>query len=210
MEAGVPQAPTNRVKLAKKHVEGELGPHFGKPVFLRIVKEDWLLELWVKEGKNWRILKTYGIAAMSGGPGPKEAEGDEQAPEGFYAVVPGAMNPHSSYHLSFNIGYPNSYDRRLGRTGSYIMVHGGICSIGCFAMTDPVIEEIYTMVNEYFRAGGTRVPVQIYPFEMTAERMEKEKASPHYPFWQYLQPGWQHTRDCREPYQGTGVSSASI
>ncbi len=80
------------------------------------------------------------------------------------------------------------------------MVHGGDCSIGCFAMTDPVIEEIYTMVNEYFRAGGTRVPVQIYPFEMTAERMKKEKASPHHAFWLYLQPGWQHTHDHNEPY----------
>ncbi len=200
MEAEVPQKPTARVELARKHVKGKLGTHFGKPVFLRIVKEDWLLELWVKEGKGWRILKIYEIAAMSGEPGPKEAGGDEQAPEGFYAVVPGAMNPHSCYHLSFNIGYPNRYDRSLGRTGSYIMVHGGDCSIGCFAMTDPVIEEIYTMVNEYFRAGGTRVPVQIYPFEMTAERMKKEKASPHHAFWLYLQPGWQHTHDHNEPY----------
>jgi len=200
MEAEVPQKSAAREELAKKQVESELGAHFGKPVFLRIVKEDWLLELWVKEGEGWRILKTYEIAAMSGGLGPKEAEGDEQAPEGFYAVVPGAMNPHSSYHLSFNIGYPNAYDRSLGRTGSYIMVHGGDCSIGCFAMTDPVIEEIYTMVNEYFRAGGTRVPIQIYPFEMTAERMKEEKASPHHPFWLHLQPGWQHTHDHNEPY----------
>ncbi len=106
MEAEVPQKPTARVELARKHVKGKLGTHFGKPVFLRIVKEDWLLELWVKEGKGWRILKIYEIAAMSGEPGPKEAEGDEQAPEGLYAVVPGAMNPHSCYHLSFNIGYP--------------------------------------------------------------------------------------------------------
>lgn len=110
MEAGVSQAPTDRVTLAKKHVEGELGAHFGKSVFLRIVKEDWLLELWVKEGEYWRILKTYEIAAMSGGPGPKEAEKD----------------------------------------------------------------------------------------------------SPHCPFWQYLQPGWQHTCDHKEPYQETCDSPASI
>lgn len=191
-----------RVATAKAHVQPALGEHFGKPIFLRIVKEDWVLELWVREGAVWRKLKTYEIAAMSGELGPKTAEGDMQAPEGFYAVVPGAMNPRSNYHLSFNIGYPNRYDRSIGRTGSYIMIHGGACSIGCFAMTDPVIEEIYTLINEYFLAGGDRVPVQIYPFEMTAERMEQEKNNPHYTFWQHLQPGWQYTHDRAEPYTG--------
>lgn len=195
------QAEEARVTRARQRVQTELGEHFGKQVFIRIIKEDYQLELWLQEGDgSWSILKVYDISAMSGEPGPKQAEGDEQAPEGFYRVVPGNMNPHSKFHLSFNIGYPNAYDRSLGRTGSFIMVHGGNESIGCFAMTDPCIEEIYTLVNEAFRKGSPYVPVQIYPFRMTPERMQQEAAHAHIAFWQHLLPGWQHTETKQEPF----------
>lgn len=190
-----------RVIQARQNVLPELELHFGKPVFIRIIKEDWELELWVKEPDNtWHILKTYEIEAMSGELGPKTAEGDEQAPEGFYRVVPGNMNPRSKFHLSFNIGYPNLYDRSLGRTGSFIMIHGGDESIGCFAMTDPIIEEIYTLVNEAFNAGTKCIPVQVYPFRMTSERMQTEQESKHIEFWQHLLPGWQYTETNKAPY----------
>lgn len=191
-----------RVSRAREHVAAELGSCFGRPVFIRIIKEELLLELWCQDKQGtWDILRRYPIAAMSGDLGPKTAEGDLQAPEGFYEVRPGGMNPRSSFHLSFNIGYPNAYDQKLGRTGSFIMIHGGEASIGCFAMTDPVIEEIYTMVHEAHAAGQTCVPVQIYPFRMTKERMEEEKESPHYAFWRnLLLPGWQDTELHRRPY----------
>ena len=191
----------DRVATARQHVEASLGHHFGKPVFIRIIKEDWELELWIREADNsWRIIKTYEIEAMSGKLGPKTAEGDKQAPEGFYRVYKSSLNPRSAYHLSFNIGYPNSYDRRLGRTGSFIMIHGGDDSIGCFAMTDPVIEEIYTMVNEAFNAGTKCIPVQVYPFRMTSERMQAEQESEHIDFWNHLLPGWQYTESKKAPY----------
>ena len=190
-----------RVTQARQRVQAGLGQHFGKPVFIRIIKEDYELELWLQDADgSWGIHKVYDIAAMSGDLGPKQAEGDEQAPEGFYRVVPGNMNPRSRFHLSFNIGYPNAYDRRLGRTGSFIMVHGGDESIGCFAMTDPCIEEIYTLVNEAFKAGIPNIPVQIYPFRMTPERMQEEAESEHIKFWQHLLPGWLHTESRHEPY----------
>lgn len=199
---GTPCHGNDRVAEARQHVEAELKEHFGKPVFLRIIKEDYELELWLQEpdGK-WRLFNTYEIAAMSGELGPKTKEGDEQAPEGFYRVLPRAMNPRSMYHLSFNIGYPNAYDRSLGRTGSYIMVHGSDVSIGCFAMTDPIIEEIYTLVNEAFRAGVKSVPVQVYPFRMTEERMQEEASHQHFEFWQHLLPGWQYTEQHKAPYE---------
>lgn len=191
-----------RVHLARRHVVSSLGAFFGRPVFIRIIKEEALLELWSQNPEGvWHVLRSYPIAAMSGELGPKTAEGDLQAPEGFYTVRPHGMNPRSSYHLSFNIGYPNRYDRKQGRTGSLIMVHGGEASIGCFAMTDPVIEEIYIMVHEAHAAGQKSVPVQIYPFRMTEERLEKESESPHLLFWrQHLLPGWQYTEKHREPY----------
>ena len=191
----------DRVLNARENVRSEFEEHFGKPVFIRIVKEDRDLELWVQEAdKSWHLLKIYHIFGMSGELGPKTAEGDNQAPEGFYRVYPLSMNPRSKFHLSFNIGYPNAYDRKLGRTGSFIMVHGDILSIGCFAMTDARIEEIYTMVNEAFKAGTVHVPVQVYPFRMTAERMLKERESEHFEFWQHLLPGWQHTETSCSPY----------
>ena len=195
------QAATDRVATARQNVQEEFGEHFGKPVFIRIIKDDRDLELWVQEAdKSWRILKTYHIFGMSGDLGPKTAEGDEQAPEGFYRVYPRSMNPRSKFHLAFNIGYPNAYDRSLERTGSFIMVHGNILSIGCFAMTDSRVEEIYTLVNEAFKAGVSYVPVQVYPFRMTPERMQEEQENEHYAFWQHLLPGWQHTETTATPY----------
>lgn len=195
------QTTGDRVLDARNNVQTEFAEHFGKPVFIRIIKEDRDLELWVQEAdKSWQILKSYHIFGMSGELGPKTAEGDEQAPEGFYRVYPHSMNPRSKFHLSFNIGYPNAYDRKLGRTGSFIMVHGDILSIGCFAMTDARIEEIYTMVNEAFKTGTQYVPVQVYPFRMTDERMLKEQESEHFEFWQHLLPGWQHTETSCSPY----------
>lgn len=191
---------TERVVAARERVAPALQDFFGCPVFLRIIKEDWELELWVQKDSVWQIAKTYPIAGMSGDIGPKTREGDEQAPEGFYRVFPHNMNPYSSYHLSFNIGYPNLYDQQAGRTGSLIMVHGSDVSIGCFAMTDPGIEEIYTLVHEAFKAGVPYVPVQIYPFRMTRKRMEEERVNPHYLFWLHLLPGWEYTETFRAPY----------
>ena len=125
----------------------------GSPIFIRIFKESKELEVWVKKGLVYHLFKTYAIHYFSGGLGPKLKEGDRKAPEGFYYVTPSRMNPYSRYHLSFNLGYPNPYDRAHGRTGSALMVHGSIVSIGCFAMTDPRIEEIYTLADKALRGG---------------------------------------------------------
>ena len=62
-------------------------------------------------------------------------------------MTPGQMNPNSHYYLSFDIGYPNAYDRAYGRTGSNIMVHGDCSSRGCYAMTDEQISEIYALLG---------------------------------------------------------------
>lgn len=190
----------DRAAHARHRVCDRLMPYFGRPVFIRVIKEERLLELWLGHNGSWELLKTYPIAGMSGELGPKEQEGDRQAPEGFYRVYPSALNPKSNYYLSFNIGYPNAYDRSLGRTGSHIMVHGSNVSIGCFAMTDPGIEEIYTLVAEALQAGQSYVPVQVYPFRMTEQRIQTELDSPHHEFWQHLLPGWQHTEARHEPW----------
>jgi len=164
----------------------------GSPVFIRAFKEDRELELFLrnKESGKYEIFRTYPIAGMSGELGPKLAEGDGQVPEGFYAVGPKAMNPNSSFHLSFNIGFPNSYDRANGRTGSYIMVHGSTASIGCLAMTDEKIEEIYTLCEDAFQAGQPFFRIHIFPFRMTEERMGKAAGDKWLPFWGNLKTGY--------------------
>jgi len=162
----------------------------GQPAFIRIFKESRELELWLQDDKaTWRLFRTYPIACFSGTLGPKTREGDMQAPEGFYSFTAKQLNPASRYHLAFNIGYPNAYDLAQKRTGSLIMVHGDMCSIGCFAMTDPVIEEIYLVVEAALKRGGS-VPVHSFPFRMSAESLQA--ADPAYrDFWQELLPGYE-------------------
>ncbi len=181
----------HRDAKAYERTAPQLGEHLGRAVWIRIVKEELKLELWTQDDKAaWNLMKTYPVLAMSGELGPKTKEGDQQAPEGFYEVRAGQLNPKSRFHLAFNIGYPNTYDESLGRTGSFIMVHGSHYSIGCFAMGDEAIEEIYTMVAQALKQGQPFVPVQIYPFEMSDERMNRELGHPAFSFWQYLKRGW--------------------
>lgn len=170
------------------------GLHFGDPVFIRAFKEEKQLELFVRNRASgkFNLFRTYPIAAASGVLGPKLMEGDGQVPEGFYHVPPAAMNPASRYHLSFNIGYPNEFDRAHQRTGSAIMVHGNCVSIGCLAMTDAKIEEIYTVCAAAHRSGQPDFRVHLFPFRMTAARMEKAAGNPNQAFWKNLAEGYDH------------------
>ena len=129
------------------------------PILVRLFKQEAELEVW-KQDRSGRfaLLKTYPICRWSGDLGPKVREGDRQAPEGFYSISPAQMNPQSAYYLSFNTGYPNAYDRALGRTGSQLMVHGDCSSRGCYAMTDEQIAEIYSLGRESFFGGQRVVP----------------------------------------------------
>src|ERR1043165_9175869 len=94
------------------------------PILVRLFKTEAELEVWKQtRSGQFALLKTYPICRWSGDLGPKVREGDRQAPEGFYPITPGLMNPTSAYYLSFNTGYPNTYDQALGHTGSQLMVH---------------------------------------------------------------------------------------
>ena len=198
----------NRARATADRVRGKLtgdlekkGLKFGDPVFIRIFKEERKLELWVKEpGKNtFKKFRTYRIAAMSGKLGPKVREGDLQAPEGFYYAPPSKMNPMSQFHLSFNIGYPNEFDRAHGRDGTFIMVHGNRVSIGCFAMTDKKIEEIYTLCDAALTKGQKFFRVHCFPFRMTAQRMEQAKLEGWWDFWKNLKDGYDAFENTKVP-----------
>lgn len=162
------------------------------PILVRIFKEEEELEIlkYSRSEDRFVHLKTWEICAYSGELGPKFKEGDRQSPEGFYAITPGLMNPKSSYHLAFNMGFPNEFDRAHGRTGSHLMVHGDCSSRGCYAMTNEGIEEIYALAREAFDAGQRVFWVHAFPFRMTDENMERHEDSEHYAFWQTLKPGY--------------------
>jgi murein L,D-transpeptidase YafK len=163
---------------------------FGAPVYLRVFKEERMLELWVKGDQRFVLFREYPICNYSGNLGPKLKEGDRQSPEGFYQVDRNALNPNSSYHLSFNLGFPNAFDRAHDRTGSFLMIHGACASIGCYAMTDAGIEEIYVLVEAALNAGQSQVPVHAFPFRMTKARLATETENRWHGFWQGLKTGY--------------------
>jgi murein L,D-transpeptidase YafK len=157
---------------------------------VRIFKESRELELWVENDGRFALFRTYEICTFSGHLGPKLRTGDLQSPEGFYFVTPDRMNPASRFHLSFNLGYPNAYDRHHGRTGGFLMVHGDCVSIGCYAMTDAQIEEIYTLADAALRQGQPFFRVHIFPFRMTVRNMQRHRDSRWREFWRNLEEGY--------------------
>jgi len=171
----------------------------GDPVFIRIFKEEAILEVWIDTGSEYEHLKDYIICASSGYLGPKLKEGDRQAPEGFYKVHKKQLNPHSKFHLSFNLGYPNAYDRSHGRTGSFLMVHGNCVSVGCYAMTDEKIEEIYALVESALQSGQKYIDVHAYPFRMTDENMHFYEGNRWYDFWVNLKEGYDYFESEKKP-----------
>ncbi|EAU43253.1 Pollen allergen Poa pIX/Phl pVI, C-terminal [Fulvimarina pelagi HTCC2506] len=170
------------------------------PMLVRLFKEESELEVWKQRTDGtYAHLKTYPICAWSGKLGPKFAEGDRQAPEGFYNVNPTQLNPNSSYHLAINMGYPNTYDRANGRTGSHLMIHGSCNSSGCYAMDDVQVQEIYGLARHSFEGGQRNFQIQAYPFRMTPQNMARHSNSEHYAFWTMLKKGSDYFEQTRKP-----------
>lgn len=168
----------------------EKGMNARAPVLFRAYKKESELEVWKQDASGeYKLLKTFPMCRWSGQLGPKKVEGDRQVPEGFYSITPGQMNPNSSYYLSFNVGYPNAYDRQLGRTGAHIMVHGACSSMGCFSMTDEQVADIYALSREAFGGGQKAIQFQSYPFRMNATNLARYRADENMPFWKNLKEG---------------------
>jgi murein L,D-transpeptidase YafK len=170
----------------------DLSAKIGDAVFIRIFKKESILEVWIRSKTEYKHLKDYPVCAYSGYLGPKLKEGDRQSPEGFYKIKKHHLNPNSKFHLSFDLGYPNKYDRVHERTGSFLMVHGNCVSIGCYAMTDEKIEEIYELVESALDKGQKYVQVHIYPFRMTEENMVDYSENEWYDFWVNLKDGYDY------------------
>lgn len=189
-----------RVRPALKSDLTVLGLKFGAPVFLRVFKQEKLLELWLRaEDQRYVLFRSYPICTYSGELGPKLRQGDQQAPEGFYKVSQRQLNPRSRYHLSFNLGYPNAYDQAHGRTGDFLMVHGSCVSIGCYAMGDQAIEEIYTLVAAALENGQSAFDVHAFPFRLEAASLAAQQHSPWHAFWSELKPAYDAFERERRP-----------
>ena len=173
--------------LGKKRMEAQA------PIFIRIYKEESELEVWkMRDDGRFYHLKTFPICNWSGQLGPKTREGDRQSPEGFYTISKEQMNPNSQYHLAFNLGYPNPFDKSNSRTGDALMVHGGCGSSGCYAMTDALMEEVYALVREAFNGGQAMVHVHAFPFRMSRENMTRHAKSEWHGFWRTLKEGYDY------------------
>ena len=190
-------APTGRslAPLSEKMLAEMQAKNMDKdsPILVRIFKEEAEMEVWKKNRDGeFALLKTYPICRWSGDLGPKVKEGDRQAPEGFYTITPGQMNPNSNYYLAFNTGFPNAYDRAWGYTGSELMVHGDCSSRGCYAMTDEQMQEIYALARESFFGGQKGFQLEAFPFRMTALNMAKHRNNPNFAFWKMIKEGYDH------------------
>jgi murein L,D-transpeptidase YafK len=169
------------------------------PILVRIFKEESELEVWkVDKTGRFALLRTYPICRWSGDLGPKIAQGDRQAPEGFYPITPGLMNPNSNYYLAINTGFPNAYDQANGRTGQFLMIHGDCASAGCYAMTDEQIAEIYALAREAFFGGQKAFQIQAYPFRMTPLNIARHRNSEHMAFWRMLKQGYDYFEITRQ------------
>jgi murein L,D-transpeptidase YafK len=163
------------------------GFSLGQKAYLRLFKSESVLELWMLRGEKFELFESYPICSWSGQLGPKLREGDGQSPEGFYVVSKNHLNPNSKYYLAINVGYPNAFDQSLGRTGSALMIHGSCVSIGCYAMTDAGIDDIYRVVEAAMATED--VPIHIFPFRMTKANLEVHAGHKWIAFWRNLAAG---------------------
>ncbi len=178
--SGTPSISERDARLAQRGLKS------GSPVLLRVFKAESELELWMLRGDRFELFSVYPICSWSGSLGPKLSEGDKQSPEGVYTVGRRQLHMIGRHPRSLNLGYPNPLDRKLNRTGSYILIHGGCGTVGCFAMTNPVMEEVFHLVRSALWNGQEAVHVHVFPFRMSEERLAAYSMHEWYDFWRNL------------------------
>ncbi len=178
--------PAARTRLKPRFARAQVA-YPPKGIALLVFKRENRLALWARGGAagsqpaEWRFIRDYPILAASGHAGPKLRQGDYQVPEGVYRIE--WLNPNSSYHLSMKVNYPNAFDRSMaqrdGRTnlGGDIFIHGKNVSIGCVALGDPAIEELFTLAAD---AGHSRIRVVIAPNDLRLGRAIRHERSPRW------------------------------
>jgi murein L,D-transpeptidase YafK len=183
---GTPDLTKLDERLATSHVTRDAS------IMIRIFKAESELEVWMTTNTGaYTLFATYPVCFWSGTLGPKLKEGDRQAPEGFYTVAlaqtyrDGARLP-----IALDLGFPNSFDKLNARGGSAILIHGDCASIGCFAMTNPVNDELNKLVLRSLNAGQAYVHIHVFPFRMTNENFNRYDIPEWRDFWRNLKEGY--------------------
>ncbi len=154
-----------------------------KQLALLVFKKNQRMDLWAKDAKHkhWVQIRSFEILAASGNSGPKLQAGDKQVPEGVYHI--NRLNPYSHFDLSMGLDYPNDFDRAHARQdgrsklGGDIFIHGGDRSIGCIAIGDAAIEQLFPLVAA---VGTEHVEVVIAPNDY---RMHTPGMAQVHPSW---------------------------
>ncbi|MBI6547579.1 murein L,D-transpeptidase [Xenorhabdus sp. VLS] len=191
----IPQPATTQGTLSwpKLLTERQALKRIGTEIFIQIFKEEKLLELYTKDSAGrYQLIQSYPICNYSGGLGPKTLIGDFKSPEGFYHVSLKQLKPHSRYHRAINLGFPNEFDKSKGYSGNNLMIHGECKSIGCYAMTNRYMDEIYRYAESALYYGQHEIKINIYPFKMTLQNMKRHKNNDNYLFWKQLQPAYEY------------------
>jgi hypothetical protein len=193
-------AGNRRAEAAVVHKQAEVERMFAdagvafppKELLWRVFKDKHHLEVWANDTKGAPMKKiaTYRACAMSGDLGPKHREGDRQVPEGFYRIE--YFFPDSAFHLAAKVSYPNALDRATGDPvpGGDIMIHGGCASIGCIALTDERIEELWVIGSSVIYKGEP-IHVHIFPSRDMDALIEDDAWAKNRAFWENLREGFQ-------------------
>lgn len=197
-EGALPLPGTPNVAILDERMK-EKGVALSAPMVIRVFKMESELEIWKAKGVTFELFATYPICHWSGSLGPKLQEGDKQAPEGFYTVTRKQLNHVGRWPRSLHLNFPNIYDQAQARTGNFILIHGGCTSVGCFAMTNPVMEEIHRLTTASIEGGQEHVPVHVFPFRMTDENMKAHPSQSWSGFWSNLKEGYDAFEKTKRP-----------
>ena len=197
-EGALPLPGTPNIAILDQRLK-EQGVAAAAPMVIRIFKMESELEIWKEKGGEYVRFATYPICHWSGSLGPKLREGDKQAPEGFYTVTRKQLHHVGRWPRSLYLNFPNVFDQALARTGAHILIHGGCTSVGCFAMTNPVMEEIHRLTSASIDGGQVYVPIHVFPFRMTAENIKANATSPWAAFWANLKEGYDLFEKSKRP-----------
>ena len=178
-----------------------IGARLGAPMLLRVFKQEREVEVWVQpeDQQTFVLFRIFPICFYSGKLGPKVKEGDMQSPEGFYFVGPAQMRAKSQYHRAIDFAFPNDYDAAQGYTGTELLIHGNCVSSGCYAMTDPFVEQLYELGSATAATAAQGFWIHAFPFHMTAEALAGQQDSPWHGFWAQLKAGYDAFESRRVP-----------
>ena len=178
-----------------------IGARLGAPMLLRVFKLEREVEVWVQpeDQQTFVLFRIFPICFYSGKLGPKVKEGDMQSPEGFYFVGPAQMRAKSQYHRAIDFAFPNDYDAAQGYTGTELLIHGNCVSSGCYAMTDPFVEQLFELGSATAATAAQGFWIHAFPFHMTAEALAGQQDSPWLGFWQQLKAGYDAFETSRIP-----------